>query len=90
MIDCVEGQPTVKIGHKNGRVQTVHINRLRLHAFRSSPPSPPSSTPPTSSISAPWQAPQIEHIIVDREPSPEVERYSHPQHDRRPPDKYGF
>ena len=53
-------QPSVLIKHRDGRLRTVHLNRLRLHVVQPSPPSAPA-TPP----SAEWEAPSFEHHIFE-------------------------
>lgn len=60
-------QPTVQIKHTDGRVKTVHINRLRLHIIRS---DPHTITPVSHDNQAPtatpdWQPPFFEHVIDD-------------------------
>ena len=85
-------QPTVQIKHSDGRLRTVHVNRLRAHIMRlnllpsspSIPPCPPSSTS--------WEAPPFEHrVFHDINPLPAVTPSTpatRPTRTRRPPDRF--
>ena len=80
-------QPSVQIKHRDGRLRTVHLNRLQLHVVRPSPPSAPA-TPP----SIEWEAPSFEHHIFEDDDytpiGPPTPAPARPVHARRPPDQF--
>ena len=87
-------QPTVQIKHTDGRVKTVHINRLRLHIIRS---GPHTITPVSHDNQAPtatpdWQPPFFEHVIDDGSHEPVEDNTQdntpRPVRSRRPPDRF--
>ena len=78
-IKTVQGPTTYTITDGR-RTKTVHVNRLRI---QNQPTSDSIATPEEHT----WEAPSIEHEVIDTE-IPRERRY--PTRNRRPPDRFTF
>ena len=75
-IKAIQGPTTYTITDGR-RTKTVHVNRLRIQTQFTS-----------DSTTSPWEAPSIEHEVIDTETPPTNQRY--PTRNRRPPDRLTF